>query len=145
NNANECAVNTGGGISIEGTSSAEILDNVISKNKSSQGGGIYMIGAGTSPIIERNTINGNNADYGGGIYTASDSDVLIVQNFITGNQAIAGGGLYWDAFTEGIGPTLVNNTIADNKVTSTGSGIFAYGFQGLQLTNNIVVANSGQS
>jgi parallel beta-helix repeat protein len=146
NRASFCAAGrTGGGISIEGTSSAEILDNLISENTSLQGGGIYLFGAGTSPIINRNIIKGNNADYGGGIYTESDSDALIVQNFITGNQAIDGGGLYWNVFTNGRGAILVNNTIADNNVTENGSGIFAYKSSGIKLTNNIIVAKPRQS
>ena len=88
---------TGGGISISGGCSAEILDNVISNNVSSNGGGIGMSGAGT-PIIKRNVIKGNGVPgvgQGGGIYMVNDSDALIVQNLITGNQASSGGGIYW--------------------------------------------------
>ena len=54
------SVGGGGGIGIQGPSSAEILDNVISDNTSSNGGGIHMSAAGT-PIIKRNIIKGNNA------------------------------------------------------------------------------------
>jgi hypothetical protein len=145
NGAKNCAAGTGGGISIRGASSAEILDNVISENTSREGGGIDLSGAGTAPIIKSNIIKGNNADFGGGIHAFSDSESLIVQNLITGNQADTGGGLYLDVFTNGRGSILVNNTIADNNVTSNGSGIFTYQSRGIHLTNNIIVAKPGQT
>jgi Domain of unknown function (DUF5123)/Right handed beta helix region len=148
NSNNDCSVGSGGGISIVGPSSVEILDNVISDNGmgSSSGGGIYMFGAGT-PIVKRNIIKGNNAlgGLGGGIYMVNDTDALIVQNLITSNQAIVGGGIY--SLVRGArGSTLVNNTIADNNATATGSGIFAEGHEArTELTNNIIVAKPGQT
>jgi hypothetical protein len=137
----------GGGISIRGTGSAEILDNVISDNVNLNGGGIYMLGAGT-PIVKRNIIKGNNAlgHPGGGIYIANISNALIVQNIIVGNQARVGGGLFWVVPRGSRGPRLVNNTIADNNATELGSGIFAEGTDDqVELTNNIIVAKPGQS
>jgi hypothetical protein len=137
----------GGGISISGAASAEILDNVISDNTTSYGGGISLSGAGT-PIIKRNIIKGNNASegQGGGIYIVNYSDALIVQNLITGNQAIVGGGLYWYGSSIYRGPILVNNTIADNNATLNGSGIYADGvYTRTELTNNIIVAKPGQA
>jgi hypothetical protein len=145
----------GGGISIQGDSSAEILDNVISDNVSSNGGGILMFAAGT-PIIKRNIIKGNTASngqrQGGGIYiftqatqTVNQSDALIVQNLITGNKAAAGGGISWSLPSTARGPILVNNTIADNNAQSS-SGIYASGFDArTELTNNIIVAKPGQT
>src|SRR5262245_3235742 len=48
NSNRDCSGGGGGGISIRGASSVEILDNVISDNgMGSFGGGIYMFGAGT--------------------------------------------------------------------------------------------------
>jgi Big-like domain-containing protein/parallel beta helix pectate lyase-like protein len=140
-----CNGGSGGGIGIVGPTSAEILDNVISDNTSLNGGGINLSVAGT-PIIKRNIIKGNNAmvGLGGGIFIISDSNPLIVQNLITGNQAHNGGGLYWARTSPG--PTLVNNTIADNDAISIGSGIFAEGFGArTELTNNIIVAKPGQT
>src|SRR5262249_13091413 len=146
NGNNFCSGGGGGGISIGGASTVEILDNVISDNVSTNGGGIYMFAAGT-PIIKRNIIKGNNAmgGQGGGLYMVNVSDALIVQNIITGNQAVSGGGLYWLVPSPARGPILVNNTIADNNATSIGSGIFADGFDArTELTNNIIVAKPGQ-
>ncbi len=146
NSNRDCSGGGGGGISIRGDSSVEILDNVISDNgMGSFGGGIYMFGAG-SPIIKRNIIKGNNTEgSGGGIYMISISNALIVQNLITSNQASVGGGIFWLVPSGARGPRLVNNTIADNNATSIGSGIFADGFDArTELTNNIIVANPGQ-
>jgi hypothetical protein len=149
NGSNVCFGGGGGGISIQGASSVEIFDNVISDNGTvgSNGGGIYMNGAGT-PIVKRNVIKGNSVlgGPGGGIYMINASNALIVQNLITGNQASGGGGLYWSVPFPARGPILVNNTIADNNATALGSGIFADGFDAqTELTNNIIVAKPGQS
>ena len=146
NGNNICSGGFGGGISIGGASSVEILDNVISDNVNSDGGGISMFAAGT-PIIKRNIIKGNNVGgQGGGIWMVNFSDALIVQNIIAGNQATVGGGLYWLVPGGARGPRLVNNTIADNNAFSIGSGIFADGFDvQTELTNNIIVAKPGQT
>jgi parallel beta-helix repeat protein len=144
----------GGGISIREASSVEslnveILDNLISDNMAfaGAGGGIALSGTGT-PIVSRNTIKGNTSSVGGGIYIINETDALIVQNLIIGNQAGDGGGLYWGVPSFGRGPRLVNNTIADNNATGSGSGIFAGGFavpSRTELINNIIVAKPGQS
>jgi nitrous oxidase accessory protein NosD len=151
NDSNLCSLGGGSGISVQGTSSVEILDNEISNNGigafqlASSGGGIYIFGAGT-PIVKRNIIKGNQVSdgRGGGILLANESEALIVQNLITGNQAYVGAGLYLVA-RGAHGAMLVNNTIADNDSTSNGSGIFAEGF-GIQpeLTNNIIVPKPGR-
>jgi hypothetical protein len=150
NVSNLCSLGVGNGIGIQGTSSVEILDNIIFNNGMagvrSAGGGISMFGAGTL-IIKRNIIKGNNVSdgSGGGISLSNRLETLLVQNLITGNQASVGGGLSWSgAFSQGF--TLVNNTIADNDAPFLGSGIFADGFgDQTKLTNNIIVAKPSQT
>jgi Big-like domain-containing protein/parallel beta helix pectate lyase-like protein len=148
NNGNTgCSSVGGGGISITGVSSAEILDNVISNNVSSHnGGGINMSGDGI-PVVKRNIIKGNfvppPTGQGGGIWIGGFLTPLIVQNIITDNQAPFGGGIYWLSAS---GSIILNNTIADNNATSHGSGIFADGFDAqTKLINNIIVAKPGQT
>jgi parallel beta-helix repeat protein len=142
----------GGGISIGGDSSAQILDNVISENfmGSANGGGISLFAAGT-PTIKGNTIRGNTATglspcaEGGGISLVNVSDAVIVQNLIAGNSAGCGGGIFWLVPSGARGPLLVNNTIADND-SPQGSSIFADGFDAqTELLNNVVVAKGGQA
>jgi hypothetical protein len=147
---NICSGGGGVGISIGGASSAEILDNVISDNldmsAGSDGGGIYI--DGSDPIIKNNIIKGNETGLlGGGINILGTSNGLIVQNLIIGNQAFNGGGGIYLAVGSGSQPKLVNNTIANNNATLLlGSGIYVEG-DALQteLTNNIIVAEPGQS
>ena len=86
NNVHEgCSGGNGGGISVGGASSAEIIENVIASNfqYSANGGGISLFAAG-NPIIRGNIIKGNTATglspcaSGGGIYMVNWSDALIV-------------------------------------------------------------------
>jgi hypothetical protein len=150
-----CSGSVGAGISIEGASSVEILDNVISNNTIlpispgtpfDGGGGIYIFATGVQRI-KGNIIKGNSAsgEKGGGIFIFNSPDALIVQNLITDNQADVGGGIYWLMPSGARGPILVNNTIADNNAISNGSGIFADGNDARILMNNIIVAKPGQT
>jgi hypothetical protein len=130
-------INDGGGIHINLDGSPEILDNVISDNETTSGGGIFMGFERTTPIIKRNVIRENRASQGAGISMWDDVDALIAQNLITGNH---GEGIHSAAAASAI----INNTIADNDSLQEGSGIFMFGYQGLQLINNIIVAKPGQ-
>jgi len=134
----------GGGIAIGGASAAEVIDNLIADNTSSDGGGLSLFAAG-DPTIRGNEIRDNvAANEGGGLRLVNRSDALITQNVIHGNVAIEGGGLYWLVPYGARGPRLVNNTIANNH-SPTGSGILAAGFQEqAALNNNIIVGRPGQ-
>jgi hypothetical protein len=137
----------GGGIAIVGASSAQILSNTISDNawSSASGGGVTLFAAG-SPVIQNNVVANNTAySQGGGFYIVNQSDAAIVQNLIVGNAAGKGGGVYWLVPSGARGPSLVNNTLFGNP-SPQGSGVFADGFDAqAQLTNNIIVASSGQT
>jgi hypothetical protein len=134
----------GGGIVIGGASAAEVIDNLIADNASSDGGGISLFAAG-DPTIRGNEIRDNVAAHeGGGISLVNRSDALIAQNVIHGNVALEGGGLYWLVPSGARGPRLVNNTIANNH-SPMGSGVLAAGFQEqAALYNNIIVGRLGQ-
>lgn len=134
----------GGGISVRGFSTAEIVDNDILGNvTASDGGGISLFSAGAVAVL-RNTIAGNLASYGGGIVTFNQSDHDIVGNVIVGNRALQlGGGVYW--LIPVSAPRLVANTIADNDALD-GSGVFADGYDAqAQIVGNIIVAAAGQT
>ncbi len=135
----------GGGISVVGSGTAQILENVIAENSTdTDGGGISLFAAGT-PTIRGNVIRDNSASSGGGISHANFSDSLIAQNLIVGNVADEGGGIEWLVPSGDRGPRLVNNTIAFNDAP-TGSGLFADGFDAnAELYNNIIVALDGQT
>lgn len=138
----------GGGISIRGASSPQILSNTISNNSTSaDGGGISLFAAGT-PLIRGNTIRNNTSGgSGGGIVMFNQSDANILDNIITNNTASDGGGIYWLVPSGARGPFVVNNTMVTNNSLSThGSEVFADGFDiGAMVVNNIIVGRSGQT
>lgn len=135
----------GGGIGISGTSTVEILNNLIADNNSSDGAGISMFAAG-DPLISGNEIRGNNASGdGGAISMVNRSDALIEQNLIYDNSAIEGGGVWWLVPSGVRGPRLVFNTIVDNRA-GQGAGVYADGFDiDAELVNNIIAAPAGRS
>lgn len=136
----------GGGVSIRGAGSVQLLNNVITGNSLSTGefgGGVGLNAAGT-PVISGNIIQGNTVEEdGGGLSLINESNALVIQNLITGNSATSadsqGGGAYVLVPYESPGPIFLNNTIANNTA-SQGSGIYvAYFFQEAQFINNLVV------
>ena len=107
------------------------------------GGGISVGGAASAQIIH-NTITNNTTDFGGGIDIVNQSDAPIVQNLITGNTSPrSGGGLYVLTPSGTRGPALVNNTLSGNSAPD--SGVVLGGFDGqVQLFNNIIAAATSQ-
>lgn len=135
----------GGGISIRGPSTPEIVGNLIANNVAGDGAGITMFAAG-NPIIRENEIRGNQTSgQGGAIYMVNQSDALIEQNLIYDNSANEGGGIYWSVPKGAPGPRLVFNTIAGNTAMQ-GAGINANGFDAqAELIDNIVIGPTGQA
>jgi hypothetical protein len=132
----------GGGIIVRGAGTVQVLNNKITGNAhGSLGGGISLFAAGT-PTISGNYIQGNNGGtQGGGISLVNQSDALIVNNIITGNTAGSGGGIYWLVPSGAAGPTVFNNTIADNNA-SEGTAVFADGFDiQAKLVNNVLTGS----
>jgi len=144
------ATGGGGGLSLGGDSTPEILDNEISDNDASTGGGLELFAAGT-PLIQGNVIRRNSASSlsffspgGGAISMFNRSDAQIVGNLIVDNSARNGGGVAWLVPSGARGPFLLNNTIAGNDGTM-GSAIFADGFdRDALLVNNLLVALNAQ-
>jgi hypothetical protein len=140
--ASNCSGGGGGGISVVGSASAEIVGNRILNNSFGVGGGIELFYAGT-PLLLNNVIKGNSAvTQGGGISLVNATAELLIQNLIYQNRAPTGGGMY---FTGGsAGPFLVNNTFADNNGSQLGSALFAFGSAThTVLSNNIFVGTAG--
>jgi parallel beta-helix repeat protein len=139
-----CSGQGGGGISVRGAASAQIIHNTITNNTSDFGGGVELFASGT-PTLLNNTISNNTAGIqGGGVYMVNQSDVTMVQNLVTGNtSAQNGGGLYISIPSGDRGPLLVNNTVAGNSGSDT--GVFLGGFDAqVQLSNNIIAASTAQ-
>jgi parallel beta-helix repeat protein len=135
----------GGGILVLGTGNPQISGNVISRNSwPGVGGGISLDTSGIA-TIKNNVITGNSASLGGGISALNGSPALIVQNVIYRNSADQGAGLYLSIFVSA-GPTLVNNTIANNNASQQGSAVYATGYDSqMQFFNNLMIGQPSQS
>jgi hypothetical protein len=139
----------GGGISVRGASSTQIIGNVISNNNAGDGvggGGISLFAAGT-PTIMNNIISKNTVQTGGGaISMVNQSDAAIVQNLIYNNTAPQGSGIYFLVPSGDRGPLLVNNTIFAGSGGTQGTAVFAGGFDNqVQFYNNLLIGLSGQN
>jgi hypothetical protein len=148
-----CSGGGGAGISVGGVGTTQIIGNLISGNSwlSGFGGGISLNASG-AVTIKGNIITGNSASgvipasWGGGISMLNDSPALVVQNLIYNNSADQGAGIYFLVPSGSRGPTLVNNTIADNTITQQGSAVYASGYDGqVQFFNNLMIGQNGQS
>ncbi len=139
----------GGGIAVLGSSSAQILNNIISDNNimsSGSGGGISLFAAG--PVIIRgNLISGNTTDGdGGGITMVNDSTPLIADNIIVHNTAARGGGIAALVPSGSPGPRIINNTIVGNTALGTGSEVYFDGFVAqTQVWNNLFFGTTAQT
>jgi parallel beta-helix repeat protein len=148
NGGTTCSGGRGGGISIRGASSAQIIGNTITNNNAGNGGGggITLAGADAT-IIRGNLISGNVADTeGGAIDMVSDSTPVISNNIIIQNSASRGGGIAALVPFDSTGPRVINNTLAGNTATSTGSELYLRGFVDLtQIWNNVLFGTSAQA
>jgi hypothetical protein len=146
NFSSACSGGNGGGISVGGAGTPQILNNIITDNTIPDGGdgGGISINA-SSPTVIGNVIQRNSVfNDGGGISIINASNANIIQNLITDNHATGrGGGIYWDVPSGSRGPLVVNNTIAANTAVD-GSAIFSDGFAAnVQVFNNVLAGNAG--
>jgi Right handed beta helix region/Abnormal spindle-like microcephaly-assoc'd, ASPM-SPD-2-Hydin/Disaggregatase related len=145
----------GGGIEVTGDSSNPpatplITGNTITNNSLDGGGfgGGIEVSYFSSPTIQNNYIAGNSAyNSGGGIDLESYLAPVVVQNIIV-NNSIGGGGSGGGIYVEGPSSAtdvVANNTIVGNTAFDGSSGIFTDVLSPIVITNNIVVAASGQN
>jgi hypothetical protein len=135
----------GGGISLRGGGTAQIIGNVIQSNTWTNvgagfGGAIMLFGSG-STLIKNNIIQGNKAgSQGAAIWMVNDvSGTVIVQNLIVGNSSPGDAGIYWSNSPA----ALVNNTIIDGPaVTGTVTSlVVAEGVDStIILANNLLIS-----
>jgi len=133
----------GGGISVRGSSTAQIIGNVIQNNTwpSGFGGGISLFGA-WSVLIKNNSFIGNTCPNAGTAISMENdvSGTVIVQNVFTGNNSTYGSAVYWSNPPA----ALVNNTITDGPTATPGvSLVVASGFNpSTVVANNIFDATN---
>ncbi|WP_431683038.1 choice-of-anchor Q domain-containing protein [Kitasatospora sp. KL5] len=108
------------------------------------GGGIANGGHMT---LNRVTVTGNSAGYGGGIFNIPGSHLTLIDSTVSRNTAGEAGGIRFDDTG-----TVVNSTIADNRVTDDwdrpgslsgyGGGIDIRGRGLVEIRNSTITGNS---
>ncbi|HWY73972.1 MAG TPA: choice-of-anchor Q domain-containing protein, partial [Verrucomicrobiae bacterium] len=132
----------GGGICLDGASTATITGSMFSGNTASADTGGGISGWQGALTIIGSTFSGNSAggsySYGGGgIYLYRDTLTLNNSTF-SGNQAIAGGGGIWVQNGPYYAELLINNSTFSGN---SGGGIL-FGGNVFYLTNTIVAGNT---
>ncbi len=118
------SASAGGAISIEGGSSATIIDCIIEDSHSDfVGGGLYMSGGGsvTDTIIRNNTSSSN----GGGVDLRGVLTKTFTNCLIEGNTGVEGGGLSYSTIGDVV--VLKECTFRNNTATSRGGAIAVLG------------------
>lgn len=139
-NSTLSTVGYGGGIVNASSGRLTIRGSTIASNTAKySGGGIDNYGALTmtnSTLITNVTAGG-----GGGINNSSAPYTLILSGVnLINNQAGVGGGLYNGTNA----PVIINSSsIAHNRSTGDGGGIYNFGY--LQLIDNQIISNTGQT
>ncbi len=137
----------GGGLYLAETA-ALVQDNQISNNTSFYGGGLYLDGTTTAAVLH-NTISNNVAILGsqsapdasvvggGGIYLAS-TVISLTENTLIGNEGTNGGGLYVNGSGANV---LFANTVVSNTADQNGGGVYLRASNAL-MQNNAVHNNN---
>jgi PKD repeat protein len=138
----------GGGLYLSQCESAVVAGNTVAGNRAGRSGGGASIGdtqdlALLGNRFFRNQANGADRDHGGGgIYLRGGQQIVLHSNEIAGNQSQGNGAGVW--FGTGGITELTNNVIADNRLTTSGSGAGIYDLgTDLVLTHNTFARNSG--
>ncbi|MER5462440.1 choice-of-anchor Q domain-containing protein [Streptomyces sp. NPDC002668] len=97
--------------------------------------------------LRRVTVTGNSAGYGGGIFNIPDSHLTLIDSTVSRNTAGEAGGIRFDDTG-----TVVNSTIADNRVTDDwdrpgslsgyGGGIDIRGTGLVDIRNSTITGNT---
>jgi hypothetical protein len=153
----------GDGSVISITAGSDIsLDNLTIMNGYAvpgQGGGISLSAtAGAAMLTLQNTVIRNNAaEYGGGIFASSldaaqNVAITAVNSVIVENAAVSGGAVFLGSSGTGSASlSLMNNTIANNRSESAGSGAGLYveetgglAAAAMTITNSIIWGNKAK-
>ncbi len=155
---NTACCGEGGGILVNGGSSARIVRNVLRGNSGFGGGGIALSQAGEPEVVENRVIGNiglagggiasissggriegnqvleNEAQQGGGMIAWSGGSAIFSGNVVARNVAAGdGGGYHISADT----PRLVNETIVANR-SFLGAGVFLWNNSEAMIENCIV-------
>lgn len=132
----------GGGVSIRGAGTVQLLGNVIEGNQHGSWAGAISLFAAGPAVIERNLIRNNSAGSGGGaMWIVNNSPARIANNLFAGNQAPEGGAIDLSVPSGSTGADIANNTFVGNTATR-GSAILTSGFaRSSAIYNNMIVGD----
>lgn len=135
----------GGGIALYDSSTAVIIDNVITGNYADENGGGIFCGwyfnydTQNRVLIEGNIIDSNSSGWHGGAGICCEgSDITLINNTISNNSTISDGGgirLFRCSFT------VKKNMISNNTTGRSGAGIYFEFCSGV-IVNNCISENS---
>lgn len=132
----------GGGLHLwGGGASAEVRDVVFVGNRANGGGGIFIDNT-SSAVIMNSDIFSNTADWGGGIAVSNNSTATIANNQIVSNTAYSGGG---GLYAEGVTVTVRSNDFLSNtSQDDDGPAIWA-GSSTLAADDNLFAYNASNA
>lgn len=129
----------GGGVSIRGAGTVQLVGNVIDGNQHGSWGGAVSLFAAGSARLERNLVRNNTAGSGGGaLWIVNNSPITARNNLFAGNSAPRGGAIDVSVPSGSTGADIANNTFVANS-GATGSAILTEGFaQSSAIYNNLI-------
>jgi hypothetical protein len=166
NNIPDGIYGQGGGL-LAISDSLLVVDNKFTGNIARWGGGILLYSS-TDALIDKNTFSSNVA-YQGAAFNSGLADFIFQNNIVKQNSGDQGGGLYLRSPTGKSNselelctmtsyksevnkpakifngkPLVLNNTIVNNTVTTSGGAVRSYNSGGI-LANNIMWGNTASS
>jgi CSLREA domain-containing protein len=141
----------GGAISTGASQSpANVITNCTITNNvaGGTGGGILVQGSSTATVlISGNTISGNTARAGGAIYAGRSAPgfVTISDDTISGNTATQQGGAIYLALSNTVKATISQSMISGNTAAQQGGALFISSARDLSITGSTIVNNSSTS
>jgi M6 family metalloprotease-like protein/uncharacterized repeat protein (TIGR01451 family) len=135
---------SGGGIYVDDFASPTIRQCTILSSTAQTGGGVFLAQSYTT--FTGNTVAANSALWcGGGLVVLFSSGDRLDGNTFSSNTSTDGGGVcMYSAGYPAMKALLTNNVIADNRVTSSGSGLLINGGNH-RLLHTTIVRNTGGS
>jgi parallel beta-helix repeat protein len=130
----------GGGIHLEDSPGAALMNNWVYSNTAANGGGIHLDNS-PGAVLMNNWVYSNTAGNGGGIYFQNSAGATVVGNEIYSNTSIHdGGGLTLGG--SGSGSVLEDNDVFCNIAYEDGGGINIISSGGATLIGNRFYSNT---
>eukprot|EP00879_Flechtneria_rotunda_P031184 GHRR01034044.1.p1 GENE.GHRR01034044.1~~GHRR01034044.1.p1 ORF type:complete len:362 (-),score=72.80 GHRR01034044.1:96-1181(-) len=128
------ALQGGGGLYLDGSSSASVTNSTIRNNTCASSGAGVVLWDSSMLAVSNSNITANRATFGAGIFIAGDSSAIVANgSVISGNSAAGhGGGVH----VQKTGKVTVTGqaVISNNTAGTDGGGLYLDGSASLQLS-----------